>query len=294
MPTTLSGHRRGASRGLVEPLKASGTRRVPRPVRRPRILTLDIETAPLEAYAWGMWDQNIGLDQINVEWSILSVSAKWLDERQVMFRSTGGRGKAKVRDDKPLLHWVWDLLDRADIVVTQNGKAFDMRKINARMIMNGIDRPYSPVKVIDTLIEAKKHFDFTSNKLAWQSKYLTPAKKSEHKKFPGFELWKECLKDNPAAWREMKHYNALDVIATEQLYLKQRPWMVGHPNVAVYDHDTEERQCPKCGSTKVQHRGYAHTQTGQYHRFQCNACGGYSRSRYTLNTMDKRRALLSN
>jgi hypothetical protein len=261
---------------------------------RPRILTLDIETAPLESYHWGLWDQNIGLEQINVEWTILSVSAKWLDEKPVMFRHTGGRGKAKVRDDKELLRWLWTLLDKADIVVTQNGKAFDMRKINARMLMQGLDRPYSPVKIIDTMIESRRHFDFTSNKLAWLSKHLTPAKKSEHKSFPGFELWSECLKDNPKAWREMRKYNALDVVATEQLYLKLRPWMVGHPNVAVYDHDSEKRQCPKCGSDRLQMRGYAHTQTGMYHRFQCWGCGGYSRTRYTLNSIDKRKALLSN
>jgi hypothetical protein len=259
---------------------------------RPSILTLDIETAPIESYHWGLWDQNIGLEQINVEWTILSYSAKWLHEEEMIFESTGGRGRDRVRDDVELLSHLWTLLDKADIVVTQNGKAFDMRKINARMIMQGIDRPYSPVKIVDTMLISKKHFEFTSNKLAWLSKYLTPSKKSEHKKFPGFELWSECLKDNAEAWAEMKHYNGLDVIATEQLYLKLRPWAEGHPNVAVYS-DEEERRCPKCGGG-VGHYGYAYTQTGKYDRFKCTVCGGFSRSRYTKNSADKRKKLLSN
>jgi hypothetical protein len=115
----------------------------------PRIVTLDIETAPLESAHWGLWDQNIGLEQINVEWSILSFSAKWLDESKIIYMDTGGRGRNKVRDDSALLQTLWEILDEADIVVTQHGKSFDIKKINARFVMAGY-KPYSPIKVIDT------------------------------------------------------------------------------------------------------------------------------------------------
>lgn len=259
----------------------------------PRIVTLDIETAPLQVYCWGLWDQNIGLEMIKDEWTILSFSAKWLGKKGVLFHSTGGRGQAKVRDDRALCGKLWDLLDQADIVVTQNGKKFDIRKINARLIMHGY-KPYSPIKVVDTCQVAKRQFGFTSNKLAWLSKHLNgETTKDEHKRFPGFGLWSECLKDNALAWREMKKYNSLDVVATEELYLGMRPWIVGHPNVAAYA-DTDEMKCPKCGSEKLQKRGFAFTQTGQYHRVQCFGCGGWSRSRYTINTTGQRKALLSN
>jgi len=258
----------------------------------PAIVTLDIETAPLQSYHWGLWDQNIGLDQIAIEWSILSFSAKWLGELGVIYRDTGGRGRANVRKDRCLLVDLWNILDKADIVIAQNGQAFDVKKINARMLMHGM-KPYSPIKIVDTMLVSRRHFDFTSNKLQWLSEHLTEIKKSPHKKFPGFELWAECLKDNPAAWAEMKHYNCQDTLATEQLYLKLRPWMVGHPNIAVYS-SSEDPQCPKCGSHEMQRRGSAFTQSGEYHRFRCNKCGGWARSRYTTNTLEKRHALLSN
>lgn len=258
----------------------------------PKIVIVDIETAPMESYHWALWDQNISLDQIQLEWTILSFSAKWLGNDKVIYKDTGGRGVAKVRDDKQLLVELWKILDEADIVVAQNGQAFDIKKINARMLMADM-KPYSPIKIIDTMLAAKKHFSFTSNKLAWLSEHLTSAKKSEHKTFPGFELWTECLKDNPKAWIEMKKYNCIDTIATEELYLKLRPWIEGHPNVAAYS-SLETMMCPKCGSDKVQKRGRAITQTGEYHRFQCKDCGGWSRSRYTTNTKNKRNSLLSN
>jgi hypothetical protein len=69
----------------------------------PKILTIDIETAPLEAWAWGLFDQNIALNQIKTEWSVLAYAAKWLDKKAVIYADTGGRGPRKVRDDKGLL-----------------------------------------------------------------------------------------------------------------------------------------------------------------------------------------------
>lgn len=244
-------------------------------VNTPRIVTLDIETAPLQSYHWGLWDQQIGLEQISVEWSILSFSAKWLDEKDVLYMDTGGRGAKNVRDDSKLLKALWDLLNEANIVVTQNGQAFDIKKINARLVQSGF-KPYSPVRVVDTKLIAQKHFAFTSNKLAWMSKHLTDTKKQVHKAFPGFELWQECLRDNKKAWAEMKRYNIADTRATEELYLKLLPWMSGHPNLGVY---ADAEVCPKCGSAKVQRRGTERTQSGEYQRYQCQNCGGWSRGR---------------
>lgn len=258
----------------------------------PKIVTLDIETAPLQSYHWGLWDQNIGLEQVQTEWTILSYSAKWLGQTKVIYSDTGGGGVKNVRNDASLLKQIWEILNEADIVVVQNGKEFDIKKINARLLMAGF-QPYSPIKIVDTMVVSKKHFGFTSNKLAWLSSNLCKTPKSEHKKFPGFELWKECLKDNPEAWAEMKKYNCIDTLATEELYLKLRPWIEGHPNVQNYS-DNEKEACPKCGSESVQKRGFALTQTGKYHRYVCKSCGGWSRSRFSLNTVEKSKKLLTN
>lgn len=257
-----------------------------------RIVTLDIETAPILAYVWGLFKQFVSVDQIHTDWSILSFSYKWLGDDKVHHFNTGGRGKKKVKQDSHVLGELWRVLDRADIVVAQNGVRFDIKKINARFIEAGMPPP-TPYKVVDTMLEAKKIAAFTSNKLAWLSAILTNQPKSRHEKFPGFALWLECLADNPEAWAEMRKYNDQDIRATEEVYLKLRPYIIGHPNVAAYNGD-EEMQCPKCSSSKLQRRGLALTQTGQYQRFRCMECGGWARTRYTQNTIAKRRSLLSN
>ena len=48
--------------------------------KTPRILLMDIETAPLEVYSWGIRKQHLGHFQIKEEWFILSWAAKWLLE----------------------------------------------------------------------------------------------------------------------------------------------------------------------------------------------------------------------
>jgi predicted RNA-binding Zn-ribbon protein involved in translation (DUF1610 family) len=258
-------------------------------MQRPKILTLDIETAPLEAWVWSLWKQNVGLNQIVTEWSLLSYAARWLGTKKVIYKDN--RNASNPRDDGELLDDLWLLLNEADIVVAQNGKKFDLRKIKARFVMLGY-HPFSPVRVIDTMLEARAAFAFTSSKLEWMSDKLTTSKKLRHEKFPGFELWKECLAGNVAAWEEMRKYNIQDIKATEELYLVIRPWIQGHPNITVYD-DHEHQRCPCCGSEHLTQDGHAYTQSGQYLRYLCEDCGAWSRSRYTINTLAKRKATLS-
>lgn len=259
----------------------------------PKILVIDIETAPLESYTWGTFKQNVGLNQIKTDWTMLSVAAGWLHGagvRKVEYRDNSEQ--EDVRDDRHLLQWVWALLDEADIVIGQNHKRFDLRKIRARLIVEGY-APFRPVKTVDTLEEARKLFAFTSHKLEWMSQILTDEPKDSHKDFPGFELWRECLAGNPKAWRSMRKYNPKDIRSTAKVYLKIRPWIEGHPNMAQF-FDDEKARCPKCGSTALSHDGVHYTQAGEYPRYRCGNCGGFSRGRYTRNTKGKRAALLTN
>ena len=256
------------------------------PPKAPKILTIDIETAPLESYTWGIWEQNVGLEQIKTDWSILSFAAKWLGNPKPIYQDTGGRGADKVRDDKILLDAIWKLMDEAEIIVAQNGKKFDVKKINYRLAENGYT-PYSPVRVIDTLLVSRRVFAATSHKLGWLSQKLTDTPKDKHRKFPGFELWLECLKDNPAAWAEMKKYNTQDIRATEKLYLRQRPWITNHPNVGAYELKPGAG-CTKCGSPTLEHRGHATLQVGVYARYWCTGCGGWSRGKEMLNPLEVR------
>lgn len=257
--------------------------------RNLKIVTLDIETSPIIAYTWGTFKQFIGLNQILKDWTILSFCAKTLGIKATRYHSV--ENQSDYYDDKAIVEALWQELNEADIIIVQNGVKFDVRKINARFLVHGLPPP-SPYKVIDTMLEARKLAALTSNKLEWLAQVLTPERKMKHGSFPGFELWAQCLQGNRKAWAEMRKYNPQDVIATEAVYLRLRPWIVGHPNVAAYT-DDDQMACPKCGSHHLTKRGFARTQTGLYQRYQCE-CGAWARGRYTINSKAKRHNLLSN
>ena len=258
----------------------------------PKILLLDIETAPVIGSVWSLWQQNVGLNQIVNDWFILSYSAKWLGapEEETMYEDL--RGMVATEDDTHLLRSLWLLLNEADIIVTQNGKRFDSKKINARLVLNGFCPP-SSYRHIDTLIIAKRAFAFTSNKLEYMTdKLCTKYKKLTHGKFHGFYLWKECLADNIEAWEEMEKYNKYDVLSLEELYYKLAAWDTGHPNFNTYN-DNLETVC-RCGSTNIVDNGYHYTNLAKYQRYKCLGCGAESRDRVNLLEKDKRRSLQAN
>lgn len=255
-----------------------------------KTLIFDIETAPLLANCWGLWDQSIGLDMIEADWYVLSYSAKWLGAKEVMYDD---QEKAKdIEDDTLMLKGIWRLLDECDVAVAHNGIKFDVKKLNTRFLLNGLGIP-SPYKVVDTLRIAKANFAMTSNKLEYLSGLLSSKPKLKHAKFPGFKLWKECLARNPEAWAEMKKYNIRDTVALEEVYLKLRAWNKQQPNAGVYL-EKNKPVCSKCGHTKLQARGFSYTSIGKYQRYQCTKCGGWSRDRHSHTTQDVKATLLTN
>jgi hypothetical protein len=252
--------------------------------KKPKILLFDIETAPILAYTWDIWDQNIALNQIKQDWFVLSWSAKWLDEKKVMYMDQ--RNAKDVSNDKALLEGIWKLLDEADIVVTQNGKAFDQKKLYARFILNGMTPPSSFLHH-DTKKMASKHFAFTSNKL----EYLTDKLNTKYKKIKnsGFTLWTRCLNGDLDAWKEMEKYNKYDVLALEELYLKLRAW---EPTVNYSAfHDSEDFKCV-CGCSKLRSKGYAYTSSGKFKRHVCTACGKNYQSKQNELTLEKKKSIL--
>ena len=238
-----------------------------------RILLIDIETAPNIAYVWGAWKQNIGYNQWKQKSHIMSFAAKWLDEKDIIYEEN------RKSNDRAIVSKIFKLLDKADIVVAHNGRKFDLPTIIGRGLVHGYSPP-SPYFIVDTLDVAKREFRFTNNSLAVLTQDLGIRKKDEHKKFPGFELWLECLRGNDEAWEEMKSYNIDDVLSLEELYLRLRPFIRNHPNII--RHEGDGVFCPKCGSNHIQYRGYYYTRAGLcYKRFQCMKCGGWGRDRFS-------------
>jgi len=245
-----------------------------------KILLLDIETAPNLVHVWGLWQQNVAINQIQAAGYVMCWSAKWLGEPGIMFASVYKSSAKK------MLAPIHKLLDEADAVIHYNGSRFDIPTLNKEFLLHGMPPP-SPAKNVDLLLTARDRFRFPSNKLDYIAKVLAVGQKTKH---TGHELWVRCMAGDAAAWKIMERYNRNDVALLERVYKKMLPWIKQHPSFGLYE--GRGMCCTNCGSEKLQARGYSRTAVNTYKRFQCLGCGTWTRSPVTQTTTKERRELL--
>lgn len=239
-----------------------------------RVLIFDVETAPIIAYTWGAWKQNIQPIQIIQDWFMLTWSAKWLFENEVMSDKLTPK-EATERNDKRISKSIWELINEADIVIAHNALKFDIKKINTRFLMNGLNPPM-PYQVIDTLIHLRRKFSITHNRLDYVNEELGLGRKMDT---GGFKLWDGCMKGDAESLSKMEEYNIEDVRILEETYLRIRPWIQPHPNMGLYIKDDVD-VCPSCASKDLDWNGTPYrTMVHAYSSFRCNACGSVGRSK---------------
>jgi len=139
----------------------------------PKILIYDIETTPIQAWTWQCYKANISPGMVIKPSKLLCYAAKWLGSDTIIF----GSGKGK-RSDKHLCKELWKLFDEADIIVAHNGRAFDTKTVQGRMLYHKMQPP-SPFKQVDTLKLVKAISRIGINKLDYLGRYLEIGKKVE-------------------------------------------------------------------------------------------------------------------
>jgi DNA polymerase elongation subunit (family B) len=249
----------------------------------PKILTIDIETAPNLAYVWGLWDQNVALNQLVQESTILCFAAKWLNEKKTNFYSLPKDGP------EGMIEAAYELLDQADVVVGFNHRSFDIKHLNREFILS--DR-YAPSYYanIDLLTIARSKFKFASNKLEHIAAQLQVGKKMKNS---GFELWLGCMAGtiipntelNPIAWAEMEKYNRQDVKVTEAAYLKMRNWDTSNVHLGVFAGNADA--CRVCAGRNLEKRGFKAKGSSVYQQYQCRDCGAWSRAASAIKSDEK-------
>lgn len=249
---------------------------VPRHSRSAKILLLDIETLPGEFYGFSPYIEYATPDKMIKNSSIVCWAAKWLFEKEIMGMSVSPQ-EAIERKEGSILEGIWKLIDEADIVVTQNGIRFDMKKLSTEFLIYGYPPPSNYMNV-DTLKTAKEVFDFPYNRLDELGKTLGIGVKKEMI----FRDWRMCIegtKDGRQKYLDkMLWYCKNDVAPLlEDVYLKFLPWMKNHPNLGVFaDHDGDV--CPRCESQSLSWNSkiYA-TPQGAWESWRCNSCGAIGR-----------------
>ncbi len=230
----------------------------------PKVLTLDIETSPNVVYAWGLYDQNIGITQVIQPSRVLCVAAKWLDEPDVMFFSEFHNGRQQ------MLAEMWQLVDEADIVVGYNHATFDMPHLNREWVSADYGPP-SPYQNIDLYRVTRRNFKFASNKLGYVTERLGLDTKLET---GGQALWNRVLANDPEAWALFADYNRTDVRITEALFMRIRAW-IKLPHLGLWT--GELSNCYSCDSPDLIPAGTVYAKASAWPKLVCDDCGAWNK-----------------
>lgn len=236
-----------------------------------RILAYDLELSPIVAETWSLWPKAIPISMIKETQRVICFGAMWLDTGEYVFASEFHDGR------EAMVSRLNELLSEADATVTWNGRNFDRRHANREFLRLGLDVP--PVRVeVDLMQAVKRQFFFASNKLDHVAQELGVGSKVH----VDMSVWQGCLRGDAKAWLKMARYQKQDVVLLKKLYKILLPWIPAsmHPNVAL----GALNGCTKCGSVKLEKRGYRATTTGTYQQYKCLACGSWSRGSQRLET----------
>lgn len=180
------------------------------------------------------------------------------------------RWSRDINDDYAVVRKAYEVLKDADVVVTHNGKRFDWKFLQTRLLFHGF-APLPKLIHIDTCAEAKRNLLAYSNSLNELGKFL---KLGEKKKHTGWTLWMDVMEKDPAAMKLMSEYCKRDVELLEKVFKKLRPMIKSLPNYNIFN--GKDNSCPNCGSTHLQRRGERVSKTKRVVRYQCVECNSWS------------------
>lgn len=232
-------------------------------------LYVDIETAPMIAYTWRV-GRKINLDHGNIikEPSIICICYKW----------EGKPTKALQWDrkhcDKAMLTEFVKVLARADEIIAHNGDRFDLPWIRTRCLFHRIPIN-AQLPSVDTLKQARRGFNFPSNRLDYLGQYMGLGGK---KKTGGFDLWKAVYGGDRAALRQMVDYCKRDVELLEEVHHRLYDYAKPTAHVGVME-GGYKHWCPSCGSSNTKLNGNKFTTAGGTVRVQmrCLDCSRHWR-----------------
>jgi hypothetical protein len=136
------------------------------------ILYLDIEVSKSLYFNYGakVYSNYLNIDDLYRERYVISWAASYVGSKTVWSDCVTGKEARKWADAR-ILPRLRELMESADILAGHNLDAFDVKHINARLLLNNLE-PITGKKTLDTLKIARQKFAFESNKLDYISQKL--------------------------------------------------------------------------------------------------------------------------
>jgi uncharacterized protein YprB with RNaseH-like and TPR domain len=202
---------------------------------------------------------------------IMCVSYKWKGDEKIhtITRPNPHLWTKTAQDDKEICRQFAKVVEEADMVVSWNGRSFDWRFLQTRMLKHRLGY-LPPVPHEDGLQTARRTLKMRRS-LENIGHFF--GLKQEKEKMDLAEVWMPAGAGDPKALKQVIKRCETDVILLEEAYDLLAPLSNVHPAV-----NPEEGRCPLCASKKLQQRG-THKALRHYRkRYHCQQCGRWSTS----------------
>ncbi len=254
----------------------------------PKVFVFDIETSTIIYRVFSPKTNYISHKNMIRDWFVLSWAGRWLGTDEIISDVlTPREARRGVDGDKRICKSLWDIFNKADILVAHNGDRFDIKKMNYRWKYHRFNPPL-PYRTIDTLKVHRSTFGATSNALDFIVKQM---KLNEAKHLTGFQLWVDCEEGNKDALKRMDEYCRHDIELGELLYLDIRKWAKSGVNFGLYS-DMSKQVCSRCGGDiEIQEKEIT-TGANKYKTYRCLDCGHADRTKESTITPEQRKNLV--
>jgi len=244
---------------------------------QPSILIYDIERISGRARVWDPRTRYVPISSFVSYAQTICMASKWYGKNRVMFHAVW-----ESDDPDYLANETWKLFDACDIAISYNGIRFDEPHLRELWLTANKGKglpPPRPWKSVDLYRVNRSQFGFESKSLRHLCERLGVLNKDGHY---DAEQAERAVAGDAKAQRALAKYNRGDVLATEAVYERLRPYVRGL-NLNLHYGMDEQTRCPSCGKTDtLEPAGWAATALTKYAAYRCSiergGCGSLARN----------------
>jgi uncharacterized protein YprB with RNaseH-like and TPR domain len=177
-----------------------------------------------------------------------------------------------IKAEKRLLKDITKRMLESDVWLGHYACYYDLPFINSRLLYHKLPVLPANFALIDTWRISRNRLKLRNNRLHTVQEFLGL---KEEKNAIKPEQWLRALGGHSPSMDYIVEHNRRDVLVLEEAYLRLRPLVLDHPNKGLID---GRGGCGICGAKKLQARGFHVTRTRKFQRYQCQSCGGWSKS----------------
>lgn len=265
-------------------------------------LFVDIETLPFDVSMFRLGKQYVSHSQMLIAGAVDMICITYCFDkgpgRALSYDPNKGEDSSKIIKE-------FDKIVRSGnyYIVGQNSDNFDIKHINTLRLVHGLP-PFPEWADLseDTLKNARKYFNFPSNKLdfagnlllgqgklkmEWEDwiyikEYFACVKVAKMAGNKAAEAHAACtythsyssiMKEGPKRLSKMIRYGKKDVVDTRKYFNAISPYIKPKVNRST---KYGELSCVRCNSTKVRPNGHRKLGTTWYKQFHCDSCNQYA------------------